>query len=293
MTGTVLLVGATSPIGTAVAAELRQRGWSVTGTSTRPIDGMRVLDIDDGDQVRAALEAERPDAVISLASPVLSADAHPDIDARAAQSLERLHRLSGQAGVRSFVFASSAAVYGTSHATPRAEGDDPEPASRYAALKLACESVLEAGARPGGSTTALRIFNVYGPGLRSSLVNRMFSDAGEPPAVYDTAHFVRDYVHVTDVARAFAAAVMEDKSGYALVNVGTGIGTSNAALLAAQGARGTPEPVEPGFLSVSVADLTAQLEVLGIGPSVAVADVINGSESTRRHLLWGSSSLTK
>ena len=293
MTGSVLLVGATSPIGRAVATELRHRGWSVTGTTTRRAAGMRVLDIDDGDEVLAALDAVRPGAVVSLAHPAMAAGAHPDAHARVARSLKRLQELSGRVGVRSFVFASSSAVYGTSRATPRRERDDPETESQYAAVKLACESALAAGGKADASTTALRMFNVYGPGLRSSLVNRMFSGAGDPPDVYDTETFVRDYVHVTDVARAFASVLMEDNSGYRALNVGTGIGTSNTALLAARGARGIPSPVEPGFSSVSVADITNQVEVLGTAPQVRLADVLDGTDSDRRHLLWGNSTFTK
>ncbi|MCU1580507.1 MAG: hypothetical protein JWP19_2711 [Rhodoglobus sp.] len=288
MTRSILVIGATSPIGSAVSAELARRGWTVTGTSTRRGGtGINVLDLDDGAAVRSVLDAVHPRAVVTLASPRLTESGYPDDDERALASLRRLRDLSVDAGARSLVFASSSAVYGTSHRTARREEDALEPGSRYAQLKAASEAALAFPGEPDMATVCLRIFNVYGPGLHSSLINRMFGGSGEPPGVLDTDDFVRDYVHVSDVARAFAASVEEDKSGHNVLNVGTGVGTGNRALLAARGARGTPQQVESGFLSASVADGSRLRDLLGPAPLVSLGELLDGSERIRSDLIWG------
>ena len=85
-----------------------------------------------------------------------------------------------------------------------------DPRSVYAATKLAQEHLAAAWARQsGGSCVALRYHNVYGPHMprdtpyagvasifRSSLAR------GKAPRVYEDGGQLRDFVHVTDVARA-------------------------------------------------------------------------------------------
>ncbi|MEP6482170.1 MAG: NAD-dependent epimerase/dehydratase family protein [Rhodoglobus sp.] len=288
MTRSILVIGATSPIGSAVSAELARQGWDVTGTSTRPNDGgTRVLDVNDEGSVRAALDAVRPRAVVTLASPRPTVDGEPDVAARAAASLHRLRDLSALGGARSLVFASSSAVYGTAHTAPRREQDQLDPASAYARLKAASESALASPAETDIATVSLRIFNVYGPGLHSSLINRMFAGSGDVPDVLDTDDFVRDYVHVSDVARAFAATVDNDKLGHNVVNVGTGVGTGNRLLLAARGAKALARPVGPGFLSSSVADISRLRELPGADPLVDLGELLRRDDRTRSDLIWG------
>src|SRR5205823_6475855 len=77
-----------------------------------------------------------------------------------------------QAGVKTFVFASSSSVYGNSTPLPALE-DAPavSPESPYAATKRACELVASALARktPDMRCPALRFFTVYGPWQRPEM----------------------------------------------------------------------------------------------------------------------------
>jgi dTDP-L-rhamnose 4-epimerase len=138
------------------------------------------------------------------------------------------------------------------------EEDAPlEPRSTYAATKLAQEHLAGAWARQtGGSVWALRYHNVYGPRMPRDTpyagVASIFRSAlagGEAPRVMEDGRQRRDFVHVTDVARAnlLALTAPAPQDGFAAVNVCSGephtVGDL-AEVLA--GAMGGPAPVVVG-----------------------------------------------
>jgi len=90
-----------------------------------------------------------------------------------------------------------------------------DPRSTYAVSKLAQEHYASAWVRQAGaSAIALRYHNVYGPGMPRdtpySGVAAMFRSSlerGEPPRVYEDGAQMRDFVHVSDVARANVLAL--------------------------------------------------------------------------------------
>jgi dTDP-L-rhamnose 4-epimerase len=109
-----------------------------------------------------------------------------------------------------------------------------EPDSVYATSKRDQEElVLVFGRSHGISSIALRLFNVYGP--RQSLSNpytgvaAIFSSrllSGNPPTVYEDGLQSRDFVHVSDVARAFHLALDAEGVADVALNVGTGQSTT-------------------------------------------------------------------
>ena len=99
-----------------------------------------------------------------------------------------------------------------------------DPRSSYAASKVAQEHYVAAWARQAGaSAIALRYHNVYGPWMPRdtpySGVAAMFRSSlerGESPQVFEDGGQMRDFVHVSDVARAnvlSAGAVAEAEPG--------------------------------------------------------------------------------
>jgi dTDP-L-rhamnose 4-epimerase len=90
-----------------------------------------------------------------------------------------------------------------------------EPRSLYAATKVAQEHLAGAWARAtGGSAIALRYHNVYGPHMPRdtpyagvAAIFRSALERGEAPQVYEDGGQRRDFIHVTDIARANACAV--------------------------------------------------------------------------------------
>ncbi|MEN8673589.1 NAD-dependent epimerase/dehydratase family protein [Nocardioides sp.] len=109
-----------------------------------------------------------------------------------------------------------------------------DPRSSYAASKLAQEHYTSAWVRQAdASAIALRYHNVYGPGMPRdtpySGVAAMFRSSlerGEAPRVYEDGAQMRDFVHVSDVARANVLAlrsvVGEGPGRFAAYNVASG-----------------------------------------------------------------------
>lgn len=276
----VLVTGASGPLGRAVVRAFREEHEVVrfVGPSRVPdAPSTYAVDVADVASFRSIIDAERPDAVVHLAAVTgRAAEADPDrtrvVNVQASSALAAA---AAQAGAGSFVFASSAAVYGDRRRRPLSELDDPSPQSEYARSKLLAEQGLRDLAPSGMSLFALRIFNVYGPGLDASLVNRVQRRSpGDPIVLAGPDDFVRDYVHVADVADAMLAAVADLAPGMSVVNVGSGEPTSNRRIIELFGLR--PEAdfrLDPGRPSHSVADISEARRLLDFAPR-SLADAI-------------------
>lgn len=145
-----------------------------------------------------------------------------------------------RAGVRRFVYASSAAVYGDGLTPPVSEESPPRPVSPYAIDKLGGEYYLEHYHRKYRlNATSFRFFNVYGPrqdpgspysGVISLFLDRMAR--GEPLTVYGDGRQTRDFVYVGDLATLLAKALYQDGLAGETFNVGTGVESSLLELIA-------------------------------------------------------------
>jgi len=271
-----LIVGASSPLGTAIAARFAAEGHDVVGISRSGQHGAHPVDVADRTAIAELLTREQPKVAVYLARPEL-----PEAQAGSAETIERsvctlrdFATLAEAHGLEQLVFASSAAVYGTDAQRPLTE-DSPTPApGAYAQLKLRSEHALaEVSSQTDLRCTSFRIFNVYGPGFATSLVNRLIcaANGGEAPTVFNTQRFVRDYVRVDDVATVFAAATLA-KPASGAINIGTGVGTSNRELLAlipdAPWIPGTPLEIA----SMSVAEISRLRELLNFVPPARLAE---------------------
>ncbi|MEO7132322.1 MAG: NAD-dependent epimerase/dehydratase family protein [Dermatophilaceae bacterium] len=140
-------------------------------------------------------------------------------------------------GVKRLVFASSASVYGAPKQLPMYESDMLDPQTPYCISKRAGEDLLGFYQRRSGlSWIALRFFNVYGPGQKTTayytsvinhFVNRLRK--GEPPIIDGRGEQSMDFIHVEDIARAGVLALESEKDNIAL-NVGSGVDTTIARL---------------------------------------------------------------
>ncbi|MFE0105822.1 UDP-glucose 4-epimerase GalE [Streptomyces sp. NPDC059009] len=162
------------------------------------------------------------------------------------EGLRVLLEAATAAGVHSFVFSSSAAVYGVPDVDLVTEDAPCMPMSPYGETKLAGEWLVRATGRATGLRTAsLRYFNVAGaatPELADTglcnLVPMVFErlSAGEAPQIFGADYptpdgtCVRDYIHVADLAEAHVATAQR-LSGAApgtdlTLNIGRGEGVS-------------------------------------------------------------------
>ena len=176
-----------------------------------------------------------------------------------------------RAGVRSFVFSSTAAVYGDVR-TPLVAEDLPcAPISPYGRSKLVVEQMIQDVARAHGrfGCVALRYFNVAGadPALRSGsrtanpthLIGAALQvAAGKKPVLqvfgddYPTADGTceRDFIHVSDLAAAHVAALehLERNPGSSqVINCGNGRGYSVLEVIEAV-RRCTGRPIETSIV---------------------------------------------
>lgn len=114
-------------------------------------------------------------------------------------------------------------------ATPVPETARLEPRNVYAATKAHQEHLLNAFADAAGvRAAALRFHNVYGSRMPAnnpySGVAAMFASealAGRPPKVFEDGQQIRDFVHVSDVARSVVAA-LDNERAHGAFNIGSG-----------------------------------------------------------------------
>ncbi len=307
-----LVTGGAGYIGAHVVRALRRAGRDVvvvddlsTGRADRlPPDVPLVRsDVADLATVRETVVAHSVHGVVHLAGRVSSAES---VDAPLryyrdnVEATRRLFEVVAGSSIRGIVLASSAAVYGEQDAGLVPETAAVRPLTPYGRSKLVSEWMLDdlAASRAGLTGVVLRLFNVAGttPSLGAVPVGGRLVPAvldalrsGRPPRVfggdYDTpdGSCVRDYVHVADVAAAFAAAVSALDDGLReplTMNVGRSVPVSVFEMVAmAQEIAGVPiaptvRPRRTGDPAAVVADTTRLTERLEWSPRRDVQDMI-------------------
>jgi UDP-glucose 4-epimerase len=258
----VLVAGGAGYIGSHTARELLDRGIEVTifddfSTGRRElVPGGEAVEIVEGDlmdkeAVRAAFRKRRFEAVLHFASLIQVGESYRDpakyYTHNLDTSLNLLDAMRG-AGVRNFIFSSSAAVYGVPEVVPIPEDHPLKPINPYGQTKLFVERILEDYGRAYGLRyVSLRYFNAAGadPGGRMGemhdpethlIPNILLHLLDRAPAleVYGTdfptpdGTAVRDYIHVTDLAAAHALALEKLLAGgeSLVLNLGTNRGYS-------------------------------------------------------------------
>lgn len=168
-------------------------------------------------------------------------------------------------------------------ATP--EGAKTQPASIYAATKLAQEDLVRVASKALGIAAVIfRFQNVYGEG--QSLKNpytgilSIFSNqirAGKTVNLYEDGQESRDFVHVSDVARAVALAVACNGADGSTLNVGYGKPTTVECIARLLGERfgSAIEPIVSGQYRLGdirhgYADITAIRRMLGFAPEISL-----------------------
>lgn len=251
----VLVTGGAGYIGAHVAVELLNSGYEVrifddfSNGLQRRIEG-RFTDVVRGDicDRSSVVEATKGvDAVIHLAAKKSVGESVEQpmkyYENNVGGTLNLLAAMS-LAGVNQIVFSSSAAVYAPSEKSAIDEDDPTEPLSPYGATKLLSEKLISTvGQAEKISHISLRYFNVVGAGedrlgdnARDNLVPRVFNAVAAKiqPEIFGTDYptsdgtCIRDYIHVSDLARAHVSALKKIETGYVseIYNVGSGRGYS-------------------------------------------------------------------
>lgn len=186
-------------------------------------------------------------------------------------------------GVKRFVFASSAAVYGENLPPEKNEDMILEPSNPYGITKLAAESYVKAFWKLYGlETVALRYFNVYGPkqrfdinssygGVITIFLNRILRDL--PPIIYGDGEQTRDFVSVHDIVEANMLALSCKNALGNAFNIGSGsrvtvnqVAEAIKASLGKTQLKDIHEPARLGEIKHGFADISKAKNVLGFCP---------------------------
>ncbi|MEQ1708152.1 MAG: NAD-dependent epimerase/dehydratase family protein [Terricaulis sp.] len=244
-------------------------------------------DIRDVDATRRVTEGM--DAVIHMATLRITACAAEPREALEVMCdgtynvLEAAHL----AGVKRFVTASSASIYGLADTFPTKEDHHPyNNRTWYGASKIMLEGLLRSfNDMYGTSYVAFRYFNVYGPrmdihGKYTEVLIRWMEriDNGQPPLILGDGKTSMDFVYIDDVARANVLGLKSEVSDE-IFNVASGVETSlidlAQALMRVMGREMAPEFGPPRGVNAvprRLADTTKAEQMLGFKASVDLDD---------------------
>jgi UDP-glucose 4-epimerase len=253
---TVLVTGGAGYIGSHMVLELADAGERVvvldnlsTGFPWAVAEGVPLIVGDTGDQslVTRLIRQHGIDAIIHFAASIVVPDSVRDplgyyrnntVNSRA------LIECAVNNGVRHFVFSSTAAVYGNPAEPLVKENAPTQPISPYGWSKLMSEIMLrDAGRAYGLGHVVLRYFNVAGAdpdcraGQSSKAATHLIKVAVETALglrptleVYGDDYptpdgsCIRDYIHVSDLARAHSDALRHLRSGSPSLTLNCGYG---------------------------------------------------------------------
>ena len=259
---TVLVTGGAGYIGSHMVLDLVDAGERVvvldnlsTGFDWAVATGVPLVVGDSGDQalVERLIQQHRIDAIIHFAASIVVPELVRDplgyyrnntVNSRA------LIECAVKNGVRHFIFSSTAAVYGNPAAIPVTESAPLQPISPYGWSKLMSEIMLrDAGRAHGLGHVILRYFNVAGAdpqgqaGQSNKAATHLIKVAAEAalglrPKLdvfgidYPTpdGSCIRDYIHVSDLARAHSDALRHLRSGRPSLTLNCGYGRGFSVL---------------------------------------------------------------
>jgi UDP-glucose 4-epimerase len=200
------------------------------------------------------------------------------------------------AGVQKFVYAASSSCYGLAP-VPTTEDAAILPEYPYALSKYQGEqAVFHWGKVYRLPVNAIRIFNAYGTRFRTSgTYGSVFGvflaqkANGKPFTRVGDGSQRRDWIYVTDVARAFYAAAATDRS-QEFFNVGTGNPQTVNRLIELLGGEVVTLPKRPGEPDCTWADITKIQRELGWAPKISLEEgvqtMLSRLEDWREAPVW-------
>ncbi len=187
--------------------------------------------------------------------------------------------------LKHFVYASSSSVYGAGDTLPFSlDNNADRPSSLYAATKRMDELIGHAYAHLYGiAATGLRLFTVYGPWGRPDMAPTLFAKAicaGQPIRVFNHGQMWRDFTYIDDITGGIIRAldkVPNDAPPHRLYNLGNSKSEKLTDFISmlenALGKKAVMkmEPMQPGDVPATYADIETARRDLGFAPATTLA----------------------
>lgn len=229
----VLITGAAGFIGSKLLTRFSQEnfnviGWDVVDIQRWGIDICKV-DLLDFENLKNQIGELQPDIVIHCAGSADVGKSISDPNMDFARNVEATHNLLfAMHNVRldnaTFIFLSSAGVYGNPKQLPIVEEADVNPMSPYALHKIMCEDICKYFYENYKMNIKIaRIFSAYGAGLKKQIFWDMYNKSQKENKfdMFGTGNESRDYIHIDDVVEALYLIATND-SNDVIINVANG-----------------------------------------------------------------------
>jgi len=291
---TVLVTGGAGYIGSHIVLALAEAGENVvviddlsTGFSAHLPEGVPLFigDAGDEDLVEGVITQHRVESIIHCAGSVVVPDSMRDplgYYRNNTMTTRNLLKAAVKNGISSFIFSSTAAVYGSPDQVPVPEYAPTRPLSPYGSSKLMSEIMLhDAASAHGMRYVVLRYFNVAGAdpqariGLATVGATHLLKIAVEAATgqrakvdVFGTDYptpdgsCIRDFIHVSDLSEAHCSALAYLRGGGTSITLNCGYGRGYSVLETIDAVRRVSgrsfavqyAPRRPGDIMTMVAD---------------------------------------
>ncbi len=227
MIGKALITGAGGFVGKRLTAHLLSEGWEVVCSGFPSGDGMLPCDVTDPASIEALLaQAQGITHVFHLGAIAFVPDANQNptraMDVNLNGTINLCQALQKLSPSPRLIFIGSAEAYGIPVFLPMTEEHPLNPNNVYSISKAAADHYCACLSRTGAlDIVRMRPFNHSGPGQSDQFVLSSFArqiaeiEAGQADAVVRVGNLdaARDFLHVDDVLRAYAAVALQAPAG--------------------------------------------------------------------------------
>jgi len=300
----VLITGAAGFIGFHLSKFLVEKGYEVLGVDNlndyydtnlkqsrlnilrkHQCFDFALIDISNREQLTISFNKFKPSKVINLAAQAgvrySLTNPYAYMESNLVGFLNVIE-LCRQNDVNGFIYASSSSVYGSNEKKPFSVDDRVDhPISLYAASKRANELIAHSYSHLFDlNTTGLRFFTVYGPWGRPDMAMYIFTDRilnGKPIQVYNNGNMRRDFTYIDDIIDGIYRSMLMNYK-HAVFNLGNNKSENLLDLIKlieielAQKANLIYEPMQPGDVKESYADISASIEKLEFNPRTDISE---------------------